>query len=83
MSAHYGVVLFPSVSHSLRAESLTRAAGLTVKLIPTPRQFSSECGTALRFDWVDRERVLEVLAEAGVENGEVREMGPAAGNTGA
>ncbi len=63
----YGVVLVPSVSHALRAEKLVRQAGIACKLIPTPRQLSSDCGTALRFGWGDRAVVEEVLEEAGLE----------------
>ncbi len=63
----WGVLLFPSVSHALRAESLVGKAGIACKLIPTPRQLSSDCGTALRFSWDDRERVLAVLEAAGLE----------------
>ncbi len=63
----YGVLLVPSVSHALRAEAVVRRAGIACKLVPTPRQLSSDCGTALRFAWEDRERVQAVLAAAGVE----------------
>jgi hypothetical protein len=69
--AIYGVVLVPSVSHALRAESLVRAAGRPCKLIPTPRQLSSDCGMALRVAWEDRQRVLAILQEAGLEHGGV------------
>lgn len=63
----YGVVLVPSVSHAMRAESLVRAAGLPCKLIPTPRQLSSDCGVVLRFAWSDREKVRAVLEEVALE----------------
>jgi hypothetical protein len=63
----YGVVLFPSVSHCMRAESLLQAAGLHCKLIPVPRELSSDCGVALRFGWEDRSKVQGVLEEAGLE----------------
>lgn len=60
----HGVVLVPSVSHSLRAEKALAEAGLTVKLIPTPRQLSSDCGTAIRFPWEQRDAVQRVLDDA-------------------
>lgn len=60
----YGVVLFHSVSHALRGERVTQRAGLKVKLIPVPRQFSSNCGTALRFLWPDEAAVREALQGA-------------------
>jgi hypothetical protein len=40
---------------------------LTVKLVPTPRQFSSDCGVALRFSWSNLEQVRDRLAMAKVE----------------
>jgi len=64
----YGVVLFPSVSHCMRAESLVQAAGLRCKLIPVPRELSSDCGVALRFGWEERERIQALLDEAGLEH---------------
>jgi len=78
----YGVVLVPSVSHALRAESLAREAGIACKLIPTPRQLSSDCGTALRFAWVDRGRVLQVLGAVRLEYTAVLPLdhGPSARN---
>ncbi len=60
----YGVVLFDSVSHALRAERVTQRAGLKIKLIPVPRQLSSNCGTALRFYWADETAVRHTLQEA-------------------
>lgn len=60
----YGVVLFHSVSHALRAERVTQRAGLKIKLIPVPRQFSSNCGTALRFHWPDKVAIRQALEEA-------------------
>jgi hypothetical protein len=63
----YGVVLFHSVSHALHAERVTQRAGLKIKLIPVPRQLSSNCGTALRFFWPDEAAVRQVLEKARLE----------------
>lgn len=65
--ADWGVLLFPSVSHALRAETLVRRVGIACKLIPTPRQLSSDCGTALRFPWDEREKVQALLDASGLE----------------
>ena len=64
----YGVVLFFTTSAAMRGEKVATAAGLGVKLIPTPRQLSSDCGIALRFAWADAESVRRCLEEARVEN---------------
>ena len=63
----YGVVLFHTTSAVMRAEKLLTKKGYSIKLIPTPRQFSSDCGIALRFDWNHCEMVKSVLDEARVE----------------
>lgn len=63
----YGVVLFHNTSSALRAEKVLGRAKLQTKLIPTPRQFSSDCGIALRFQWEKATEVEAALTAAGVE----------------
>ncbi|MFC1929707.1 DUF3343 domain-containing protein [Chloroflexota bacterium] len=63
----YGVVLFHTTSSVMRAEKLLIKEGHSIKLIPTPRQFSSDCGIALRFDWDFCEQVKSLLDAAKVE----------------
>lgn len=62
----YGVVLFYTTSAAMRAEKVTKKAGLDVKLVPTPRQLSSDCGIALRFNREEGDDVRSVLAKARV-----------------
>jgi hypothetical protein len=64
--ATYCVVLFHSTTHALRAETVLQRVGLRFKMIPTPRQLSSDCGLALRFEPADEERLVSILAENGV-----------------
>jgi hypothetical protein len=59
--AAYSVVLFHSTAHAIRAEKVLVRAGLAIKMIPTPRQLSSDCGMALRFERQDSERVAATL----------------------
>lgn len=63
----YGVILFHTTSAAMRAEKLLRKQGYPVKLIPTPREFSSDCGVALRFDPEQEERVKSALEGDKVE----------------
>jgi len=72
--SEYGVVLFHTTSSALRAEKVAQRAGLTVKLIPTPREFSSDCGMALRFLWAQVEPLRAALDAARVEVADVRRM---------
>lgn len=67
MMATYGVILFFTTSTAMRAEKLLLAHGIPIKLIPTPREISSNCGVALRFPWEQQTPVQEALKAAGVE----------------
>ena len=70
----YGVILFHTSSAALKAEKILLREGLQVKLIPTPREFSSDCGIALRFDWHRSERTRELLESARVEISSIRSL---------
>jgi hypothetical protein len=63
----YGVVIFHTTTAVLQAEKILLKAGLLIKLIPVPRQFSSDCGISIRFDWSSAEEVKRLLDEAQVE----------------
>ena len=70
----YGVILFHTTSSVMRAEKLLKRAGHNIKLIPTPRQFSSDCGISLRFEWPGHEEIVSLLEEANVEYDVIHEM---------
>lgn len=61
MDKNFCVVLFYSTSLAIRAEKVAKSAGIEVKLIPTPRHLSSDCGTALRFYPEDIEHIIRAL----------------------
>jgi len=66
-SDKHGVVLFYSTSSALQAEKLLKGMSMAVKLIPVPRQLSSDCGICLRFERLDESRVRARLEEKGIE----------------
>jgi len=66
LSPPYAVILVSSTSHALRAERVLGAARIPCKLIPVPRQLSSDCGVCVRVDASDGERAVATLAEAKV-----------------
>ena len=70
----YGVVLVHTTSAAIRSEKVLLQAGLNVKLIPTPRQFSSDCGIAVRFDWEQAELVRALLEAARVEISSIQQL---------
>jgi len=61
------VVLVYSTSHALRAEKVLAEAGILCKLIPVPRQLSSDCGVCIRVRTDDRTTAREALNAAGLE----------------
>ncbi len=65
--APHTVILLLSAQHVVRAESRLREAGIACKLIPVPRQVSSECGVCLRVATGDRASALSQLAALGLE----------------
>ena len=70
----YAVVLFHSTQGAIKAERVLIRAGFNVKLIPTPRQFSSSCGTALRCAWADIDAVCAAMQAGDVPYQSVHKM---------
>ena len=68
------VILLHATSHALRAEKIIRKAGISCKLIPVPRQFSSDCGVCLRLKQQDIEKAVNTLKEANIEIDNVHEL---------
>lgn len=64
---HYVVALVYSTSLAIRAEKVCKKARLKVKLIPTPRHISSDCGIVLRFEEKDRDAVRKVFCDSRIE----------------
>ncbi len=72
--AKHGVVLFNTTSSAMQAEAVLSRAGLAVKMIPTPRELSSDCGLALRFDWEASEQVRQLLEQRHVETAGIHQL---------
>jgi hypothetical protein len=71
------VVTFYSTNVAMRAERVAKGAGCTVKLIPTPRHLSADCGTALRIESKDVAKIKKVYAENKVQYVEIAPLEPA------
>jgi hypothetical protein len=63
----YGVILFHTTSNVMRTEKMLLKAGFKIKLVPTPREFSSDCGISIRFEWDQYEPIKLLLEEERVE----------------
>ncbi len=69
------VITFNATHYALKAERVIKKAKLTSKLIPVPRQFSSNCGLALQFDCADKENILKMFEAQHVKVHGVHDMG--------
>ena len=49
-TASYFVMLFKAVSYALKAEKILKGEQLPHKLIPVPKEISSDCGICLRYE---------------------------------
>lgn len=67
MKDNYSVIIFYSTSAALRVESLAKKGKLIVKLIPVPRNLSSDCGICLWFNNEDKQKIEEILKENKIE----------------
>lgn len=62
-----GVVIFHTTTSAIRAEKMLKRLGLVVKLVPTPRELSSDCGISLRFLAADETAIRQNLDTANIE----------------
>lgn len=72
-SASYYVMLFKAVSYALKAEKILKDKQLPHKLIPVPKQISSDCGICLRYDEQAQSDVEQALC-ARVEFEQIRQI---------
>ena len=72
--SEYGVVLFYTTSAVMAAEKKLQKEGFSLKLVPTPRQFSSDCGISLRFDWEQNPHIEAALKKERIEYEAIRRL---------
>lgn len=61
------LLFYTSSSAFLSEELLSTLEGLNQKMVPTPREYSSDCGMAIWFEYEDVEKVLTLLKSNRVE----------------
>lgn len=61
------VILFNSTSHAIRAQRLLRENGFKIKVIPTPRKYSSNCGIAIKFAKEIEGEVITSIEKRGIK----------------
>jgi succinyl-CoA synthetase beta subunit len=63
----YAVIIVYSTSHAMRIEKLLRGMRIACKMIPVPRQISSDCGVCVRILQSDVEAARQAIEAAKVE----------------
>ena len=63
----YAVIILHSTSHAIRVEKLLQAQEIVCKMIPVPRQISSDCGVCVRVWQNDVDLARQAVEKAGVE----------------
>ena len=62
-----GLVTFYASHHAMRAEKVLKKEGLTVILVPGPREISPNCGVAMQFEYRHADQVRDLLAKSKVQ----------------
>lgn len=70
----YAVILVYSTSHAIRLEKLLAEQGIACKLIPVPRQISSDCGVCIRILRSDVATARTVVAAAKIQVQDIVEI---------
>jgi len=63
----FSVILFHSNNYSIWASSVLGKKGYVHKMVPVPRQLSSDCGYCVRINRDDTDAVRLLLEETGIE----------------
>ena len=71
----HGVILFYTTSAAFAAEKTLAKGGVGCALVPVPREFSSDCGVALRFGWDLESEVARILDVASEEVARIHRLG--------
>ncbi|MBF0406864.1 MAG: DUF3343 domain-containing protein [Candidatus Riflebacteria bacterium] len=65
------VFTFYSSYFALKAEKALKSVGISFETIPTPREFSSDCGVAICIDSKNKEASLAIFNNNNVEFEEI------------
>lgn len=69
-----GIVLFHSIHDLFCLEAELKRLGIATKAIPTPRELSSDCGSALAFDPAHLDAVRGAVAALKLETEGIAQM---------
>ncbi len=62
-----GYILVYTTSSAFKAEKILKNAGMNIKLVPTPRHLSSDCGISVYFEAASTDEITNLLDEKSIE----------------
>lgn len=57
------IITFDSTHHAIKAEKEIKSNNINIKTIPTPREVSVSCGLSIKFDYIDLNRIKDIIGE--------------------
>lgn len=72
MSDHL-YMIFKSMTHVLTAERAARKQGISCRMVPIPRNLSTDCGMCISIKAEDGDAFLEIIAKKGLTPEKVEE----------
>jgi hypothetical protein len=67
MKQAYAYVVVYSTSHALHIEKILAQQQIDCKLVPVPRQLSSDCGVCVRITADQSQTVEQIVVDTGIE----------------
>lgn len=67
MADDEAIILFYTMTEVFKAEKALKRRGIEVKIVPVPRELSSDCGISVSIAAQEREQARQILDDAGVE----------------
>jgi hypothetical protein len=61
------ILLLHATSHAMKAEKILVNAGIECRIVPVPKNISSDCGVCVRIRSGDLPRALESMNAGGLE----------------
>ena len=71
---NYAVILFFSNNYAIWTSRVLKKEGVIYKMIPVPRQLSSDCGYCVRIQNKDKPAIMSLLTAKGIEFDRIEEL---------
>ncbi len=65
--AIYAIITFHTTHFAIKAKKVLEKNGKNPRMIPVPREFSSECGFCCKILWKEKKEAKEILIDNNVE----------------